>query len=283
MAGTLVEIIRSADESTRHRSLESVCEGMSSAELLAHATELDAYRRRETNLYARVRALFFLSAIYRYHLPSALESESKSSGSAGGGLIPFEGYDHLLSRRFTEAIDVFLKHQIREGASDAIASALAQSFHQLGFQTLADQVRRSVRTVRGNQWMFRAGHPADHPLRFRQELLQKRDEEASYPMLRETTAVRMDFTHSAWSDIFFLGMDFPAGANVINASVNLGVMGRDAEPRPPIECYLRVIEQPVLKLTSTDLKASAEIQTIAEVFDFAKDYLGLLKAAVIAA
>ncbi len=32
-----------------------------------------------------------------------------------------------------------------------------------------------------------------------------------------------------------------------------------------------------------DLGASVEITTVAEVFDFAKDYLGLLKAAVIAA
>ena len=35
-------------------------------------------------------------------------------------------------------------------------------------------------------------------------------------------------------------------------------------------------------MTSIDLKAHVEIQTIAEVFDFARDYLGLLKAAVIA-
>jgi len=75
-------------------------------------------------------------------------------------------------------------------------------------------------------------------------------------------------------------MDFPNGAKVINASVNLGLMGRDEKPSPPIECFLRVIDQPMLKLTSTDLNASAEIHTIAEVFDFAKDYLGLLKAAV---
>jgi hypothetical protein len=34
---------------------------------------------------------------------------------------------------------------------------------------------------------------------------------------------------------------------------------------------------------SADLKSSAEITSIAEVFDFARDYLGLLKAAVIAA
>ncbi len=44
-----------------------------------------------------------------------------------------------------------------------------------------------------------------------------------------------------------------------------------------------MIDQPVLRLVSVDLGASAEITTLAEVFDFAKDYLGLLKAAVIAA
>ena len=37
---------------------------------------------------------------------------------------------------------------------------------------LAGQVRRSVRSVRGNQWMFRCGHPADQPLRVRPELLK---------------------------------------------------------------------------------------------------------------
>jgi hypothetical protein len=38
-----------------------------------------------------------------------------------------------------------------------------------------------------------------------------------------------------------------------------------------------------LRLTSVDLGATADISTLAEVFDFARDYLGLLKAAVIAA
>jgi hypothetical protein len=49
-----------------------------------------------------------------------------------------------------------------------------------------------------------------------------------------------------------------------------------------VEAYFRVIDQPVLRLVSVDLKASADVTTIAEVFDFARDYLGLLKAAVIA-
>ena len=39
----------------------------------------------------------------------------------------------------------------------------------------------------------------------------------------------------------------------------------------------------MLRLVSVDLNASTEITSLAEVFDFAKDYLGLVKAAVIAA
>ena len=38
----------------------------------------------------------------------------------------------------------------------------------------------------------------------------------------------MDLSHSAWSDIFFLGMDFPEGARVLNVSIDLAVHGRDA-------------------------------------------------------
>ena len=41
-------------------------------------------------------------------------------------------------------------------------------------------------------------------------------ERGVYPILHECTPVRMDLTHSAWSDIFFLGMDFPEGARVLN-------------------------------------------------------------------
>ncbi len=49
-----------------------------------------------------------------------------------------------------------------------------------------------------------------------------------------------------------------------------------------MEAYFRVIDEPVLRLTSVDLQTSADVTSIAEVFDFARDYLGLLKAAVIA-
>ena len=43
-----------------------------------------------------------------------------------------------------------------------------------------------------------------------------------------------------------------------------------------------MIDQPVLRLVSVDLQATAEIASIDEIFDFARDYLSLLKAAVIA-
>ena len=69
------------------------------------------------------------------------------------------------------------------------------AYHCLAFQTLADQVRSSVRTVRGNQWMFRMGHAADQPLRIRPELLRRSTGDGSYAILRECTPVRIDLTH----------------------------------------------------------------------------------------
>ena len=194
------------------------------------------------------------------------------------GLIPFAGYEQLLGRRFPEAIDTFLAAKTSGGLTITLASAISESYHRLAFQTLADQVRKSVRAVKGNQWMFRTGHPADIPLRIREELLTPDPATGCMPSLRERTAVRMDFTHSAWSDIFFLGMDFPEGAKVINASVDLAVRGQHSEPQPPIDCNLRVIDEPVLRLVSIDLNSKADIREVNEVFDFGRDYLGLLQS-----
>jgi hypothetical protein len=275
MTARLSQIITAPDPAVRNQSLDAFGRQASLEQLLAECEDLEAFRRRSDNLYERVRALFFLYAIHRFHLPL-------KPGLNARGWVPFAGYAHLLQRRFEEAIKVFLQAQKKDGPNDAVSSALAAAYYRLGIQTLADQVRRSVRSVRGNQWMFRMGHPADQPLRLRAEMLQ-RGPDGCYPLLREQTPVRMDLTHSAWSDIFFLGMDYPEGAKVLNVSIDLGVRGRDRSPRPPIEAYLRVIDEPVLRLASIDLGAVADITQLAEVFDFARDYLGLLKAAVIAA
>ena len=272
---TLVEIICSQDESLRDSSLEKFSLASPLEDLLTASDELELFRKESTNLYEKVRALMFQYAIFRYFAPLKLSTRTE-------GLVSHEGYQKLLNRRFEEAVTIFRSRLNAGERNDAVFSALAAAYHGLAFQTLADQVRRSVKSVRGNQWMFRIGHPLDQPLRFRSELLTRDPETGTFPILREQTPVRMDLSHSAWSDIFFLGMDFPQGAKVLNVSIDLGVHGRDAQTRPPVEAWLRVIDRPVLRLSSVDLGASAEISDIHEVFDFARDYLGLLKAAVIA-
>jgi hypothetical protein len=275
----LVKIITAVDPATRDLSLDAFCRETSLADLLAECQALDQFRRQSHNLYQQVRALFFLYSIHRFHLPF-------KTGLAQQGFIPFAGYDNLLKRRFEEAIEIFLTAQHNDGPNSGISSALAAAYHRLGFQTLANQVRRSVRSVRGNQWMFRTGHPADQPLRVRAELFQRMPADGLFSILHEATPVRMDLTHSGWSDIFFLGMDFPEGARVLNVSIDLSVRnpqdGSTPPPKPPVEAYLRVIDRPLLCLTSIDLETTAEITSLAEIFDFGRDYLGLLKAAVIA-
>jgi hypothetical protein len=270
----LTDVITAGDAETRNRSLDALCRAATLEELRLECQALDRFRRSSDNLYERVRALFLLYAIHRFHI-------STRELAASHALIPFAGYTNLLKRRFEEALDIFLAAQAVAGPSAALSSALAAGYRSLGFQTLADQVRRSVRSVRGNQWMFRAAHPEDAPLRIRPELLKRETPDDLFPILREATPVRMDLSHSGWSDIFFLGMDFPEGARVLNISIDLSVRGAGA-PKPPVEAWFRVIDQPVLRLVSVDLQCSAELSSIAEVFDFAHDYLGLLKAAVIA-
>jgi len=270
----LLQIITSSGEQ-RDISLDSVCENATLDELTEECCTLDDFRRNCDNLYERVRALFFLYSIHRFHIPRLVSSTSSAQ-------IPFYGYQDLLERRFEEAISIFLAAQEREGTNASISSALAAGYKALGFQTLADQVRRSVRGVRGNQWMFRVGHAFDYPLRIHTELLT---ESPSFPILCEATPVRMDFTHSGWSDIFFLGMDFPEGARVLNAAIDLAVCDEQpgsVKPKPPVEAWFRIIDEPVIRLTSIDLATSADVSSIAEVFDFPRDYLGLLKAGIIA-
>ena len=270
----LWSIIVAAEPEIRNRSLDAFCREASAEQLLEETKGLEVRRRSSENLYERVRALFFLYAIYRFHLPDKLEKRNRAH-------IPFSGYEKLLRRRYEEAVSVFLTAADAHGPSEGLCSALAAAYRGLAFQTLSDQVRLSVRSVRGNQWMFRTGHPADYALRIRPELLQ-REAGGPFPVLHESTPVRMDLSHSGWSDIFFLGMDLPEWARVINVSIDLAVRSSATPaPKPPVEAYFRVIDRPIIRLVSIDLDASVEIRDLRELFDFGRDYLGLLKAAVI--
>src|SRR5262245_17701506 len=100
----LRRIITSTDPAIRNQSLDRACAGLSAEQLVEACAGLEHLRRQSDNLYERVRALFFLYAIHRFHLPPVLENGARA-------LIPFKGYEHLLRRRFEEAIDRFLATQ----------------------------------------------------------------------------------------------------------------------------------------------------------------------------
>ncbi|MVM29974.1 UTP--glucose-1-phosphate uridylyltransferase [Spirosoma sp. HMF4905] len=270
-----IETITSADPTIRNRSFFDISRNLSANTLLKALRELDGFRKSTPNLYDKVRAILFLYAGFRFFLMETKEIPAI-------GKIPYAGFDDLLSRRFEQAIATFLQDLDKHGPNATLFSALADSYHQLSFQTLADQVRKSVRSSKGNQWMFRVGHQTEHPIRIHPSLLQRPDNSLFYPILHEQTSVRMDLTHSGWSDIFFLGMDYPEGARVINISIDLGVFGRDKDIRPPLHCYVRVISEPVLRLTSVDLNTTKDVHDLADLFNFGNDYLSLIKAGVIA-
>src|ERR1700712_2447461 len=113
-----IRIIPSTDPGVRNRSLDSVCRHASVETLLRECEALDQFRRGSANLYEKVRALFFLYAIHRFHIPEKL-------GHTNHALIPPAGHTNLLNRRFDEAIDIFLGAQRAAGRGAAVSSALA--------------------------------------------------------------------------------------------------------------------------------------------------------------
>jgi UDP-N-acetylglucosamine pyrophosphorylase len=270
-----INTITSKKPEIRNKSFYDLCKNLSVPDLISNFTELEKFRKTTANLYERVRACIFLYAGYRFCL---MESDKL----ANAGIIPNEGYENYLKRNYEKAIGIFLSTINKNGQNSNIFSCLAECYHQLTFQILAEQVRKSVRSSLGNQWMFRVGHFDEHPLKIHPKLLTRENDHDLFPVLQEKTPVRLDLTHSAWSDIFFLGMDYPEGARVINISIDLGVYSRDKDIKPPLECYLRVIAEPVIRLTSLDLKDTKDVTLLSDLFNFGNDYLSLLKAAIIA-
>ena len=109
MAVRVTDIIAGTAAGVHDLAVDRWCDGLSVAQLLAACAELEAFRRRDPSLYRRVRALFFLSAIHRYHLPARADFPRT-------GLVPYAGFKHLLERRFEEAIAHFGRAQAGQGA-----------------------------------------------------------------------------------------------------------------------------------------------------------------------
>src|SRR5947208_10385043 len=110
-------MITATEPRVRNQSLEAVCSGFSTEQLLEECAALDQFRRQSDNLYERVRALFFLYALHRFHLPPRLAGRTRETQHATRALIPFKGYHQLLQRRFEEAIECFLTVQNSGGPS----------------------------------------------------------------------------------------------------------------------------------------------------------------------
>ena len=97
MSKTLVNVILAEEASERDRSLDDLLTGLSLADLLSEADALDAFRRQCGNLYQRVRALFFLYAIYRFWVPGENRYVKLRLSSNGMRTIDKRGIEVVLA------------------------------------------------------------------------------------------------------------------------------------------------------------------------------------------
>lgn len=276
MSNALIETIISQDDHIRNRSIDILVQKMDRNNLLISAYELEDFRRSSDNLYHKVRASLFLFIIYRFHLGS-------NNNVSQQGEIPFDGVKAAFERDFECSIGIYLKDIKDNGKQNsAIFSAIADSYYRISFKYLLDQVKLSISLCAENQNLYNINKLDDYPFSVPAVLTTRDDGTGHYPVGLDTCPVRLDPSHSGWSDIFFLGMDFPEGARVINMSVDLSVHGSGTDIQPPCECYCRYIEEPIILLSSIDLRASKKVSDLKELFNFGNDHLSLLKAGVVA-
>jgi UDP-N-acetylglucosamine pyrophosphorylase len=272
MSNELIETIISSDNNVRNRPINTLLSGKSSVELLRSAKELEDFRKSSGNLYHKVRASLFLFVIYRFNLAESPDFEQQ-------GAIPSEGVKAVFYRDFEKSLDIYLSNGSN---NSAVFSAIADAYYKLSFKYLLDQVKLSISHCNENYYLYNLNGLDEYPFSAPPELTTPDVSTGLYPVGMDTSPVRLDPSHSGWSDIFFLGMDFPEGARIVNMSVNLGINGTGNALTPPCECYSRYIEEPVIHLVSVDLKSSKKISSLNELFNFGNDYLSLLKAGVVA-
>ncbi len=270
MKNQLIETIVSDDPRRRDRAVEDLLEGKAIRELLRITGELEEFRKSSSNPYHQIRSALFNFAAYRFYL---LPNPALPSG----GRLPEKGIDALEGKNWEEAIRI-LSVGLPGRANAYLISALAESYYRLSFHSLLGQVKDAISRGTGNEWLFQPFSLRDYHLKISPAYRVRAD--GFYPLGFDSCPVRIDPCHSGWSDIFFLAMDFPAGARVINLSVDIAPRGR-GRPRPPVECFSRILDQPVIRLTSLDLEAQEDFTSTSSLFNLSGP-LALLQAGIIA-
>ncbi|NLF40128.1 DUF530 family protein, partial [bacterium] len=125
----IITTITSSDDALRHRTEDELLSGRTQEELLRIAEGLEFFRKQTDNLYHRVRACLFIHAIYRYYLIDRKDVRKE-------GYIPYPGIRASLSREYDDAIERFRAAMMAQGCSEALLSALAESYYNLAFKYL---------------------------------------------------------------------------------------------------------------------------------------------------
>ena len=151
--------------------------------------------------------LAFLHAIYRYEI-----QEDPSIKAAG--MIPFDGFMDMMGRRYEQAITAFRRALTDSGPNGGDLHAAPRRLTiRLPSRRLPTRSGGRPCNCQGTRWhvpgwRHRRTSPADHS-----RLLEDASRtHGLYPILdRGRMPGRLDLSHIAWSDIFFLGMDYPEG------------------------------------------------------------------------
>ncbi len=219
-----IRTITSDDPTVRNRSLDAGCAPAIDA-LLAECAALDRSAARATTSTSGCGRSSFST-------PSIAFTCRPAEAMPSRGLIPYDGYATCCSGALRRRSTSFWPRPLLRRHS----SALATAYHQLAFPD-AGRPGAAQRALGARQPVDVPAGPSRRPAAARAaRALRRRPKRtrshALFPILRETTPVRMDLTHSGWSDIFFLGMDFPEGARVLNISIDLAVRGQLTTRRP---------------------------------------------------
>jgi len=201
MSLRVTDIIEAEAPETRDLAIARWCAGRSTAELLRACGKLELYRRRQTNLYCRVRPCSFsrrsIAIICRRgpisRAPAACPTPDSAGCSSGASKRRSPGFCAPRRRRAPT--------KPSPAPSPPLPRARLPNPRRSG---------AAHRPGHAGQRVDIPPRPSAGPAAARAtRLLRAGGGTTPHPVLRERTPVRMDLTHCGWSDIFFLGMDFP--------------------------------------------------------------------------